>query len=425
MAKVNLDEHKDNEFLKSFFELKERLESKEINKYINDELIEIYAQAARAKEYYNGMQLTVKRLSNSIYGACGSEFFRFYNPEVAADITTEGKMFMFVVDHAINEYYHTWADKDPEIETLLRERFPDKDIRISNVKAPDICVYGDTDSRYVAMGEVMKAANYKPKTPKEATDFVEFMEDNRIQKLIKEALHDDIVSRNGRLGFLIMEMETIGGKAIYLAKKKYVMSLFWKDGKLVADKGKIKSTGVEIQQGSTTPFVKKSIMAVLHKLLTPGTKIQDIYKLGVVLVNRAKSAPIDELLMSTGIKDYKKWIVSDKEEIVYSGTGTPAQVRAAAEYNHYLYVNNLLDKLPKYIGSKIHWYYSLNKAGVFGVPDGVSISDLPSPPPIDYEHQVEKLIINPIKRYIFNSDIDKSTFGQKEVLFSFGQFKKV
>ena len=120
-------------------------------------MIDIYSQAARAKEYYNGMQLTVKRLSNSIYGACGSEFFRFYNPEVAADITTEGKMFMFVVDHAINEYYHTWADKDPEIETLLRERFPDKDIRISNVKAPDICVYGDTDSRYVAMGR----AEYK------------------------------------------------------------------------------------------------------------------------------------------------------------------------------------------------------------------------------------------------------------------------
>lgn len=427
MAKVDLEKHRDNEFLSNFFQLEDKINSLDLDNISDEELQELYSQAKDAKTYYDGLQLTVKKLANSIYGACGSEFFRFYNPEVAADITTEGKMFMFVVDHAINDYYHTWKERDPEIQELLRARFPDKNITVNNVREGlDICVYGDTDSRYVAMGEVMKACGYKPKTPKEACDFVVFMEENRIQKLVADSLHDDIVSRNGREGFLIMELETIGGKAIYLAKKKYVMSLFWKDGKLVADKGKIKSTGVEIQQSSTSQFVKKSIRAVLNKLLTPGTKMTDIYKLGVVLVNRAMTAPVDELLLATGISDYKKWVVDDRDEIVYTtNKAVPIQVKAAAEYNHYLWTHNLWDKLPRYIGGKIFWVYSKNKSGVFGVPDDVEYSELPDPPEIDYEHQVEKLIINPIKRYIFNSEIDKSTFGQKEVLFSFGQFKKV
>ena len=425
MAKVNIEEHRDNEFLNNFFELEKKVDEQDLTLLSDEDLRDLYEQADASKNYYNGMQKTVKQLANSIYGACGSEYFRFYNPEVAADITTEGKLFMFVVDHAINDYYHTWKDKDPEIEELLKKEYPDKNITLTNVKTKDICVYGDTDSRYVAYGDVMKSAGYKPKTPKEACDFVVFMENNRIQKLIADSLHDYIVERNGKLGYLIMELETIGGKGIYLVKKKYVMSLFWKDGKLVADKGKIKSTGVEIQQGSTTQFVKKSIMAVLHKLLTPGTKMTDIYKMGVVLVERAKAANPDDIIMSSGISDYKKWIINDKDTIVYAAKGTQAHVRAAAEYNHFIHVNNLTDRFPKYMGGKIHWAYALNKAGVFGVPDGVNYSDLPGAPAIDYEKQVEKLIINPIKRYIFNSDIDKSTFGQKDVLFSFGQFKKV
>lgn len=424
MAKINLHEYEDNEFLTSFFQLENRVKERPLSELSSEELVEMYETAAVKKNYYDGLQKVVKQLANSLYGACGSEFFRFYNPEVAADITTEGKMFMFVVDHAINDYYHTWADKDPEIEKLLQQEFPEKNVKLTNVKMKDICVYGDTDSRYVAYGEVMKAAGYKPKTPKEACDFIVFMEKHRIQKLIADSLHDDITTRNGKLGYMIMELETIGGKGIYLVKKKYVMSLFWKDGKLVADKGKIKSTGVEIQQGSTTQFVKKSIKAVLHKLLTPGTKMSDIYKIGVVLVDRAKSSPIDEIIMSTGISDYSKYVKNDRE-YVETIKGAQAHVRAAAEYNHYLYKNNLLDKFPKFIGGKIHWYYALNKAGVFGVPDGVMVSELPNAPEIDYDHQVDKLIINPIKRYIFNSSIDKSTFGQKEVLFSFGQFKKV
>lgn len=409
--------------LTTFNDFMSKMDATDLSKLSDAELQDMYDEAKIVKDYYDGLQLVVKELANSIYGACGSPYFRFYNPEVAGDITTEGKMFMFIVDKAINEYYHTW-ENDATIEQIIKDAYPDKanDIKVTNVKMPDICVYGDTDSRYVAMGEVMKSCGFKPKSPKEACDFVVLLENNRIKQLIKDALHDDIVSRNGKEGYMVMELEVIGGKAIYLVKKKYIMSLFWKDGKLVADKGKLKATGVEINQGSTTQFVKKSIKVVLNRLLTPGSKITDIYRVGAALIERAKSAPIDEIIMATGIGEYDKWVGNDKEEIVWKEKGAQAHVRAAAEYNHYIFMNQLSSRFPRYIGGKIHWYYALNKSGVFGVPDGVDVKDLPGAPEVDYEKQIEKLIITPLKRYLFNSDIDKSTFGQKEILMS---FKKV
>ena len=97
MAKINIEEHRDNEFLNNFFELEKKVDEQDLSLLSDEDLRDLYEQADASKNYYNGMQKTVKQLANSIYGACGSEYFRFYNPEVAADITTEGKLFMFVV----------------------------------------------------------------------------------------------------------------------------------------------------------------------------------------------------------------------------------------------------------------------------------------------------------------------------------------
>ena len=428
MAKINLDDHKDNEFLSSFFELRDHVSSADLTKLSNDELQDLYNESAALKTYYDDLQQTVKLLANSLYGVVGNEHFRFYNPEVAGDITTEGKMFMFVVDNVINNYFKTW-ESDETLLNELKEAFPHQtNLSIKNVSQnKDICTYGDTDSRYVAMGVVMKACNFKPKSIEDACNFITWLDENRVAQKIRDGLKNDIVSRNGDLGYMIMELEVIGGKAIFLAKKKYVMSLLWKDGKNIAKSGKIKATGVEINQASSSQFVKNSIKAIINKLLTPGFNMMDVYKLGNKIVNHAMVAPTDELCLVTGIKEYSKWVEFDRSEIIYKNTSTTPgpQVRAAAEYNHFIHINGLEQVLPRYIGGKIKWYYAKNAAGVFGAPDGTDILDIPNAPKIDYDRQVEKLIINPIKRYLFSDDFDTSTFGKTEVLQSFSLFKNV
>lgn len=156
----------------------------------------------------------------------------------------------------------------------------------------------------------------------------------------------------------------------------------------------------------------------MKKLLTPGTKIQEIYKIGGQLVNIAKSAPIDEITLAQGIGDYNKWVIDDKVNPTWA-KGTNAHVKAAIIYNCHIEKYNLGEDFPKYRIGKIRWYYAENEWGVFGVPDGINVEDIPHHPPVDYNMQVDKLIITPLKRYIFNSDIDIDSFGEKEVLMSF------
>ena len=392
----------------------------DLSELSDDELQILYNDTEYAKNYYSNMEQVVKLLSNAVYGALGSEFFRFYNHKVAGDITTEGKMFMFIVDNTINNYFKSWAT-DIELENKVKEKFPDyaDSIKFTNIsKQEDICNYGDTDSRYIAMGRVMESCNFKPKTVEDACNFIVFIYRERLDDKIKEALKSDIEARNGDLGYMIMELESIGGKGIFLKKKKYIMSKFWDDGKFVYKKGAIKATGVEINQASTSQFVKNSIRAVLKKLLTPGTKIQEIYSIGGRLVNIAKAAPIDEITLAQGISDYDKWVVDEKEYPRWI-KGTNAHVKAAIIYNWHIHKYGLTEKFPRYKIGKIRWYYAKNEWGVFGVPDGINVADIDGHPEIDYNQQVEKLIITPLKRYIFSSDVDKDSFGQNEILMSF------
>ena len=82
--------------LSRFNQLKKRLES-DITQLTDEELKNIYEECKLAKSYYDDLQLVVKLCANALYGACGSEFFRFFNTTIASDITQEGKFFMILV----------------------------------------------------------------------------------------------------------------------------------------------------------------------------------------------------------------------------------------------------------------------------------------------------------------------------------------
>jgi DNA polymerase elongation subunit (family B) len=227
--------------------------------------------------------------------------------------------------------------------------------------------------------------------------------------------------RHGEFGHYLMELEVIGGKGIFVKKKKYLLSLLWKDGKYIADQGKIKAIGIEIIQGTTSKFVKDSQKRVLNRLLVPGTPVRDIYRIGNQIVNRANSMPINEMCKITSIKDYDSYVLSDTDILAFNpDKTTPIHVRAAANFNKYLYDNKLLDKVDKIRpGTKIYWYYTAD-GNVFGVPDDVEFNILGKIPEPDTMKQVEKLIINPLKRFIFSDEVTQESFGQKEIQMTFG-----
>jgi len=158
--------------MKVLHNLQDRVESVDISKLTDAEIQALYDDCDAAMRYYEGMQRTVKDCANSVYGASGSPWFRYCNYAVAEDITNEGKQFLFMIDNAINDYYRNWAS-DTEIHEIIRAAFPAYEFKFTN-SDKDICVYGDTDSRYLDYGEIFKLAGFKPKKCKRSHRFYTF-----------------------------------------------------------------------------------------------------------------------------------------------------------------------------------------------------------------------------------------------------------
>ena len=105
---MDISNRRDIELLETYFGLFDNINKQSVQNMSNEELGEYYARCKAAYDYYNGMQLITKLTMNAVYGACGSVYYRFYNPRVAEDITTEGKLAMIKVDHIINNFFRTW-----------------------------------------------------------------------------------------------------------------------------------------------------------------------------------------------------------------------------------------------------------------------------------------------------------------------------
>jgi len=186
-----------------------------------------------------------------------------------------------------------------------------------------------------------------------------------------------------------------------LAKKKYILDISWKyPGIIFEPQQKISPTGVEIVQGSTPKFARKVLKELLNLIFQHGKSLEygeiikklKEYKGQFILQN-----PYD-ISKTVAIGDYEKYVLDDRKEIRL-GDKCPINVRAAAIYNNYLFNTKWKSKynLIK-TGDKIKFYYAKNEHEVFGFLPG----DFPYEfaPPVNYDIQFEKVIIEPFNRFI-------------------------
>ena len=112
------------------------------------------------------------------------------------------------------------------------------------------------------------------------------------------------------------ELETISRATINLKKKKYLKALAFYKGRFYDDP-KIAGTGIEIIK-STTPKLCREILTELTRSLVFETTEMDkesyIYYFNDKLANFKKkfyTAPIEDISMSIGVGDYKKYVIDD------------------------------------------------------------------------------------------------------------------
>ena len=374
-------------------------------------LIEIERMKALRDLYMNAEQ-AIKIFINSVYGACGSPFFAFFNTDVAEAVTLQGQDLIKYSEKVLNRYFMEFWHKDVKVHKKLGLS------KVEKISKP-LVIYCDTDSNFVSFKELIDKTDWKgteylvenKKTREMETvkrsssykDFILAIYDLFLEDYLNKCY--DIYAKNyGTENFQSFELEKISDAGVWLAKKKYVYNTVWKDpGIDVEPLTDITAKGVEIVQSSSSKFVRDTLKNLLRYIFTKKKDFNVVEFAGLLKKYKEeyKLKNLEDIAASSSVGDYEKHVLQDRDKIVLE-KACPIHVRASAMYNHALYKSKYKKKYqPIRSGEKVKYYHVKTnnpEENVFAFISGSFPVEFA--PPIDYDVQFAKNIIQPINRFV-------------------------
>ena len=282
------------------------------------------------KSEFDLKQKMTKVLNNSLYGCVGNEFFRFYDTENAEAITVTGQFVIQFVEQSLN-------------------RFLNKSFGTDNF---NYVIAADTDSNYINLEPMVQKYLPNETDPKKIVDYVDRVCKRIIEPEINRIfaeIRDVFIHGNG--DYLAMKREVIADKGIWTKKKRYVLSIWDKEG-IRYDKPKLKYTGLEMKR-STTPKSCRKAMMKCCELILHGTQ-EELYQYVQQYYDEFMRMPVEEIAIPKGVKGLDKY--TDPRSIAASGC--PQHVRAALWHNFLIEQKGLQSiYAPITEGEKIKYVY--------------------------------------------------------------------
>jgi DNA polymerase elongation subunit (family B) len=318
----------------------------------------------------NSKQMAAKILMNSLYGAMGNIYFRYYDIRVAEGITMTGQLIIRSVAKRMNDFIN-------------------KECKTNDV---NYSFYSDTDSTYITLGRLAQD-RYANQSKSEIVGQIDDYCKQFIEPVINDAcneLSDYLNTYQKKINF---KREVIADRGIWIAKKRYALNVYNAEG-VSYDPPKLKVLGMEIVRSSTPAPVRKALKEAVHITLT-----QDEESIKTYVANLEKEwnkLEPEDIAFPRGINGVKEY--SDANSIFRKGT--PIHVRGALIYNHLLTSKNLEKKYQKIQeGDKIKFLY-LREPNPLGTH---VITFLEGLPPefrlreyVDYETMFEKSFLEPL-----------------------------
>ena len=324
----------------------------------------------------NNIQMARKIQLNSAYGAIGNEHFRYYRLEIAEAITMSGQLSIRWIENKMNGYLN----------------------KLLSTEDVDYVIASDTDSIYLNLGPLVSKFFINKSGDKAAIVSI-------LDKICQEKLEPFIESSYQELANYVsayeqkmkMKRENIADRAIWTAKKRYILNVWDSEGVRYAEP-KMKICGMETARSSTPAFFRDKLLKAYEIIINEDNDVMIDY------IDRVKEDTKKEHCVNiafprgvNGLKKYKS--VAD----IYS-KGTPIHVRGALLYNHYVSRNKLTHKYPLIQeGEKIKFLY-------LKTPNPIQenvISFFQNLPPefnvekyVDFNKQFEKSFFEPLKNVL-------------------------
>ena len=341
------------------------------------------------------LEQSIKLIINSIYGAFANEYFHFYNIAIAETVTLQGQDAIRFTEVMVEKYFKEYFHKD---KALHKAFGVSEDYDVKPIKK-NVWKYTDTDSGYLIFEEVMESIGWD----KPIKEFVHILNNTRLDAFIKKVLSDYANERNTE-NYLDFELETIAENAVWVAKKKYIQNIIWKDGKDYDHLSYIKTTGLEIIQSSTPPFCRQKLIDIMMFIFSKKKlSVKDngeLVRLIKEVKREFKLANIEKISMSRSISNYRKFVLNDQDSLDLQ-SGCPIHVRAGAFHNYLLNQNPKLKGKYQLIqgGDKVKWYHCDDPfQTVFAYKVGSYPVEIA--PKMNFEMQFQKTVLDPLNRII-------------------------
>ena len=264
----------------------------------------------------NNIQMAKKIALNSAYGAIGNQYFRYFDVRIAEAITLGGQLSI------------RWVERDVN-------KFMNKLLNTDNV---NYVVASDTDSIYLKLDKLVEKV-CKDKSPQQITDFINKAAEDKIQKVIDDSFNNLAKYVNAYQQKMIMKREAIANKAIWVAKKRYMMNVFDEEG-IRFDIPKLKIMGVEAVKSSTPEVCRGKIKDAIRVIMNDSEDA--LIKFVADFKEVFKTLSPEEVAFPRSCNYLDKYV--DPNSIYKKGT--PIHVKGALIYNHHILKNKLQRKYP-------------------------------------------------------------------------------
>jgi len=319
---------------------------------------------------YNNFQMARKIQLNSLFGAWGNEFFRFYDDKIAEGITITGQYIIRTVGKALNEYLN----------------------KICGTNDYEYSFYSDTDACYITLDPLVQKF-YKDLPKDKIVEILDKICQDKIETAINKACDQLMSYTNAFQRKVYFKREVIADRGIWVAKKRYALNVYNNEG-VQYKEPKLKVMGLEIVRSSTPEPIRDALRHAVNLALTKSEA--HIQKYIREFEEEYKNLKAEEIAFPRSVNGLDKY--SDRANIYRQGT--PMHVRGALLYNHYL-KQGKLEKKYELIreGDKIKFLY-LKEPNIIGENCIAFVSTIPEELKlkvyVDYQTMFEKSFLEPL-----------------------------